>query len=116
MCQSFKLQRNKNFIQCLNLFLSKILPRMVIYFNIGLIYQSKFVETVYILNNDTLDEDQKCNNAALTKWVLLYMSLLLCLWARQFYCKESLHPPDHPMTAAMLKDMIKGTFYPCMYV
>jgi len=46
MCQSFKLQRNKNFIQCLNLFLSKILPRMVIYFNNGLIYHSELVETV----------------------------------------------------------------------
>lgn len=43
---SFKLQRNKNFIQCLNLFLCKILPRMVIYFNIGLIYQSELVKTV----------------------------------------------------------------------
>jgi len=40
------LQRNKHFNQGLNLFLSKILPGMVIYFNIGLMYQSELVKTV----------------------------------------------------------------------
>jgi hypothetical protein len=36
---------------------------------------------------------------------LIYMvSLLSCPWALQPYCVQSLHPPGHPVTAAIFRD------------
>jgi hypothetical protein len=43
------------------------------------------------------------------------MSHSLCPWEWQLYCTASLHPPGHLMTAAMLRDLIKGTFCRCIY-
>jgi hypothetical protein len=35
--------------------------------------------------------------------------LLSCMTAPELHCIESLHPPGHPITSAVLEDMIKET-------
>jgi hypothetical protein len=39
-----------------------------------------------------------------------YRFFLLLQQAPQLYCKESLHLPGHPLTAAVLRTVIKGAF------
>jgi hypothetical protein len=42
------------------------------------------------------------------------ISLLLCSWAWQLYCIESLHLLGHPVTGGVLWDMIKETVCSCL--
>ena len=41
-----------------------------------------------------------------------WMSLVQCAWAAQLHSTKSLHPLRHPVTAAVLRDTIKGTSVP----